>query len=312
MTVPKSPIMGQTALSKSPEREEKESLASAMVKDIKAEKERGIEQSPLLERTIVQAGVDFDRRYEEAAVRERDTVKWPPAMVYGITPQTSSGEESHKHYRETPMSLTMGPVPKSCNPLLYLQVLYKVHQHFVVPAKKAFTQVNESDKESISGRAPLLLTPAFEEVKVEKPMVRADILTPTKLTKDGNPAVIVKTDSWYDAYKTQFFAVDKVNGTIYAIKEDGQWEPTEEIPTIDAETHHILMSTTPLAGNKVGRQSLSTGVTPGNKAEDSLPLAESTRTPGHQRIYPRDKDLTASAQRKRTTDNLSGQIMRLN
>ena len=110
--------------------------------------------------------------------------------------------------------------------------------------------------------------------------------------------------------KTQFFAVDKVNGTIYAIKEDGQWEPIEEIATIDAETHHILMSTTPLAGNKMGRQSLSTGVTPGNKTEDSLPLAESTRVPGHQRIYPRDKDLTASDQRKRTTDNLGGQIMR--
>ena len=70
------------------------------------------------------------------------------------------------------------------------------------------------------------------------------------------------------------------------------------------------MSTTPLAGNKMGRQSLSTGVTPGNKMEDSLPLAESTRTPEHHRIYPRDKDLTASAQRKRTIDNLSGQIMR--
>ena len=176
---------------------------------------------------------------------------------------------------------------------------------FVVPAKKVLTQVSDSEKESISGRAPLLLTPAFEEVKVEKPLVRADILTPTKLTKDGNPAAIVKTDSWYDAYKTQYFAVDKINGTIYAIKEDGQWEPTEEITTIDAETHHILMSTIPLAGNKMGRQSLSTGITPGNKTEDSLPLAESTRTPGHQRIYPRDKDLTASAQRKRTTDNLS-------
>ena len=109
---------------------------------------------------------------------------------------------------------------------------------------------------------------------------------------------------------TQFFAVDQVNGTIYAIKEDGQWEPTNEVATIDAETHHILMSTTPLAGNKMGRQSLSTGVTPGTKTEDSLPLAESTRTPGHQRIYPRDKDLTTSVQRKRTTDNLSGQILR--
>ena len=153
----------------------------------------------------------------------------------------------------------------------------------------------------------MLLTPAFEEEKVENPLVRADILTPTKLTKDGNPAVIVKTDSWYDAYKTQYFAVDKVKGTIYAIKEDGQWELTEEIATIDAETHHILMSTTPLAGNKMGRQ--SSGVTPGNKTEESLPLAESTRTPRHQRIYPRDKDLIASTQRKGTIDNLSGQLM---
>ena len=60
----------------------------------------------------------------------------------------------------------------------------------------------------------------------------------------------------------------------------------------------------------MGRQSLSTGVTPGNKSEDSLPLAESTRTPGHQGAYPRDKDLTTTAQRKRTRDNLSWQIMR--
>ena len=311
MTMPKSPIMGEAALSKSPEQEEKESLVSAMVKDIKAEKERGIEQSPPLERTIVQAGVNFDRRCEEASARERDTVKWPPAMVYGITPQTSSGEENHRQYRETPPVLDYyGFSPKvTQSPALFTSAIQGTSA-FVVPAKKALTQVSDSDKESISGRAPLLLTPAFEEAKVEKPLVRADILTPTKLTKDGNPAVIVKTDSWYDAYKTQYFAVDKVNGTIYAIKEDGQWEPTEEIATIDAETHHILMSTTPLAGNKMGRQSLSTGVTPGNKTEDSLPLAESTRTPGHQRIYPRDKDLTASAQRKRTIDNLSGQIMR--
>ena len=310
MTMPKSPIMGEAAQAKS-EQEEKESLVSAMVEDIKAEKERGIEQSLPLERTIVQAGVDFDRRCEEASARERDTIKWPPAMVYGIMPQTSSGEENRRQCRETPPVLDYyGFSPKvTQTPALFTSAVQGTSA-FVVPAKKALTQVSDSDKESVSGRAPLLLTPAFEEEKVEKPLVRADILTPTKLTKDGNPAVIVKTDSWYDAYKTQYFAVDKVNGTIYAIKEDGQWEPTEERATIDAETHNILMSTTPLAGNKMGRQSLSTGITPGNKTEDSLPLAESTRTPGHQRIYPRDKDLTASAQRKRTIDNLSGQLMR--
>ena len=255
MTMPKSPIMGEAALFKSPEQEEKESLVSAMVKDIKVEKERGIEQSPPLERTIVQAGVDFERRCEEASARESNTVKWPPAMVYGITPQTSSGEESHRQYRETPPVLDYyGLSPKvTQSPALFTSAIQGTSA-FVVSAKKVLTQVSDSDKESVSGRAPLLLTPAFEEAKVEKPLVRADILTSTKLTKDGNPAVIVKTDSWYNAYKPQYFAVDKVNGTIYAIKEDGQWEPTEEIATIDAETHHILMFTTPLAGNKMGRQ----------------------------------------------------------
>ena len=253
MTMPKSPIMGEATISKSPEQEEKESLVSAMAKDIKAEKERGIEQSPPLERNIVQAGVDFDRRCEEASARERDTMKWPPAMVYGITPQTSSGEESHRQYRETPPVLDYyGPSPKvTQSPALFTSAIQSTSA-FVVPAKKALTQVSESDKESISGMASLLLTPAFEETKVEKPLVRADILTPSKLTKDGNPAVVVKTDSWYDAYKTQFFAVDKVKGTIYAIKEDGQLEPTEEIATIDAETHHILMSTTPISWKQNG------------------------------------------------------------
>ena len=43
MTMPKSPIMGEAAISKSLEQEEKESLVSALAKDIKAEKERGIE-----------------------------------------------------------------------------------------------------------------------------------------------------------------------------------------------------------------------------------------------------------------------------
>ena len=130
MTMPKLPIMGEAAQSKSPEQEEKESLVSAMVKDIKAEKERGIEQSPPLERTIVQAGVDFDKRCEEASAREKDTVKWPPAMVYGIMPQTSSGEENHRQYRETPPVLDYyGLSPKVMQTPAYLQVLYKVHQH---------------------------------------------------------------------------------------------------------------------------------------------------------------------------------------
>ena len=113
-------------------------------------------------------------------------------------------------------------------------------------------------------------------------MVGTDILSPEKLTKDGNPAVVVQTESWYNTYGTQFFAVDQVNGTIYAIKDNGQWELTKEKATIDANTHNIIMSTTPIAGSKMTSQGVSIDVTPGNRIEQSLPLAESTRTPGHQ------------------------------
>ena len=118
-----------------------------MAKDILLEK-RGIEQSPPLERTIVQAGVDFDRRCEEAFARERDTMKWPPAMVYGITPQTSSGEESHRQYRETPPVLDYyGPSPKvTQSPALFTSAIQGTSA-FVVPAKKALTQISESDKD---------------------------------------------------------------------------------------------------------------------------------------------------------------------
>ena len=37
----------------------------------------------------------------------------------------------------------------------------------------------------------------------------------------------------------------------YAIKDDGQWELTKEKATIDADTHHIVISTTQIAGNKM-------------------------------------------------------------
>ena len=55
---------------------------------------------------------------------------------------------------------------------------------------------------------------------------------------------------------------------------------------------------------------MSTGITPGNKTEDSLPLAESTRTPGHQGTQPRERNLTTSAQVQKTKDNLSWQLMK--
>ena len=102
-------------------------------------------------------------------------------MVYGITPQTSSGEENHRQYRETPVLDYYGLSPQvTQTPALFTSAIQGTSA-FVVPTKKALTQVSDADKESVSGRAPLLLTPAFEEAKVEKSLVRADILTPTKL-----------------------------------------------------------------------------------------------------------------------------------
>ena len=73
-----------------------------------------------------------------------------------------------------------------------------------------------------------------------------------------------------------------INGTIYAIRDDGQWELIKEKATIDADTHQIVMSTTPIAANKMVNLGISLGETPVSKVEQSLPLAESTRTPGHQ------------------------------
>ena len=61
---------------------------------------------------------------------------------------------------------------------------------------------------------------------------------------------------------------------------------------IDADTHQIVMSTTPIAG----------------KTEQSLPLAESTRTPGHQIQDSRRSELLdsiRSRQRKRTNRKCS-------
>ena len=61
-----------------------------------------------------------------------------------------------------------------------------------------------------------------------------------------------------------------------AIKADGQWELTKEKATIDTDTHQIVMSTTPIAGNKMVNPDVSLGETPVSKTEQSLPLAVST------------------------------------
>ena len=47
------------------------------------------------------------------------------------------------------------------------------------------------------------------------------------------------------------------------------------------------MSTTPIAGSEMASQGIGIDITPGNRIKQSLPLAESTRTPGHQGQNPK-------------------------
>ena len=82
--------------------------------------------------------------------------------------------------------------------------------------------------------------------------------------------MVIQNDEWLGTYGTQFFAVDQVNGTIYAIGNDGQWKLTKEKATIDTGTHQIVMSTTPIAGNQMVNPGISLGETPVGKTEQSF------------------------------------------
>ena len=94
--------MGESTEKRSPPQLEKESLVNIMAKEITIEKERERESPLPLERFVIQSEIEFDRKCEETSVTEKETIQWPPSMVYGITPQTSSTEEGIKSYRETP------------------------------------------------------------------------------------------------------------------------------------------------------------------------------------------------------------------
>ena len=163
MTMPKSPIMGESSEKKSPPQIEKESLVSTMAKEIVMEREREKEKSPSLERTIVQSEIDFDRRCEEASTQEKESMQWPPSLVYGITPQTSSTEEGLKSNKKTPPVLEQyGYRPKVTQSPAILTNTIQGTSAFVVPAKRTITNVSDSNKGAVEGRAPLQLTPAFQ------------------------------------------------------------------------------------------------------------------------------------------------------
>ena len=178
----------------------------------------------------------------------------------------------------------------------------------MVPAQRVITQTGDTNRKNVEGRAPLQLTPVFEE-QTEKTS-GTEILTPKRLTKDGNPAMIIQNDNWLGTYGTQFFAVDQFNGTIYAIGNDGQWELIKEKDTIDTDTYQIKVSTTPIAGNQMVNPGISLGETPVSKTEQSLPLAKSTRTPSHQMQDSRRFELLDSIRaRQREKEQIANALM---
>ena len=121
-----------------------------------------------------------------------------------------STEEGLKSYRETPPLLTPYDYrPQVTQSPAMLTNTIQGTSAFVVPAQRVITQTGDANRNNVKGRAPLQLTPVFEE-QTEK-MSGTDILTLKRLTKDGNPAMVIQNDTWLSTYGTQFFAVDQVN-----------------------------------------------------------------------------------------------------
>ena len=82
MTMPKSPIMGESAERRSPPQLVKESLVSEMAKEISIEKERERDKSLPIESSVIQSEIEFDRKCEEESVKRKGVHK--VASIYGV------------------------------------------------------------------------------------------------------------------------------------------------------------------------------------------------------------------------------------
>ena len=65
----------------------------------------------------------------------------------------------------------------------------------MVPAQRIISNIGDAKRGNVEGRAPLQLTPVFEEQTEKK--LGTSILTPKRLTKDGNPAIVIQNDNWF-------------------------------------------------------------------------------------------------------------------
>ena len=154
MTMPKSPIMGESVEKRSPPQLEKDSLASEMAKEITINKERKRKISPL-ESSVIQSEIEFDRKCEKESVKEKESIKWPPSMVYGVAPQTSSTEEGLKSCRETPPVLTHYDYrPQVTQSPALLTNTIQGTSAFVVPAQRVITNIGDANRKIVEGRAP--------------------------------------------------------------------------------------------------------------------------------------------------------------
>ena len=235
--------------------------------------------SPLKERSFVDYEAHIAQTFDKTPLERvnKEANVWPPPLVYGITTGGSSGDE---------MSVTKvkQPIPKKAQSP-------KIPEFTTGIQGDQVTKV--TPRKSVGGdiiRAPFSMDFLFGDEEKNLPDVIVQETGAYSIR--GNPAVIVQTKSWLSKYNTENFGVDLVTGDIYAIK-NGNWDKIPEMAKIDKEQHSIVMSTTPVAGAPLGRQSLSSSTLPTTPDTIQPPRATSTGP------IPYPYILTKSAERRR-------------
>ena len=164
------------------------------------------ETSPLKERSFADyeanIGQIFDKTPLDRVNKEANI--WPLPLVYGITPNGSSGDE---------MSVTevKQPIPKKAQSPKIPEFTTGIQGDQVT---------NVTPRKPVGGditRAPFSMDFLFGDEEKNLPDV---IVQETgNYSIRNNPAVIVQTKSWLSKYNTENFGVDLITGDIYAIKK---------------------------------------------------------------------------------------------
>ena len=196
-----------------------------------------------------------------------------PALVYGITPETSS-EESKRRIRSLARSQSQ-----------------EIKTEGSLKSKEPTTQFTKTIQGGSAVSVPALTT---DQVRVtpEKAEKDPDFYLPgvqglrlsqiqTAVTNDrspeGNPAIIVKLPGLKEKYKRQLFLLDKKSGYLYEIDTHGMYQRIEEKGWL-----YPVESMTPLAGSRpyLAKTPLM-GIDETNLKR--TPDAESTRLPLKER-----------------------------